>query len=118
MAEHIPCDTIREVILVVTCCDRYQTERAAFIVDYISSQGEFLLIGGPAVFACVQCSQLFICSFAKHLPLRKPTPNDQLHTLCASASNCYTCVTTILKQVQWKNRKMLIFVETPSLLHS
>lgn len=117
MAEHIPCDTIREVILVVTCCDRYQTERAAFIADYISSRGEFMLIGGPAVFACVQCSQL-ICSFVKHLPLRKPTPKAQVHTLTASASNCYTCVTTILKQVQWENRKMLIHAETPSVLHS
>lgn len=85
MAGHIPCDTIREVILVVVCCDRYQTERTAFIVDYISSHGEFMQIGGPAVFACVQYSQL-ICSFLKRLPLRKPPPNDQPRRFKASAT--------------------------------
>ncbi len=72
IAEHIPCDTMREVILVVTCCDRYQTEWAAFIVDYISSRGEYMQTVRPAVFACVQCSRL-ICSSSKAPPLPQTT---------------------------------------------
>lgn len=89
MAEHTACDTIREVIFVVTCCDRYQTDRTAFIVDYISSHEEFMQIGPPAVFCMCSVFEAHLLDFWSSTPSpppNKPPPNDQPHRLNASAS--------------------------------
>lgn len=109
MAGHNPCDTIREVILVVTCCDRYQTERTAFIVDYISSHGGFMQTGSPAVFACVQYSQL-ICSFLKH---PHPPPQNAQRIIRCKKLDIYGKINPVseklhfTKKVKMKNLLLL-----------
>lgn len=73
MADRVPCDRIGEAILVVTCCDRYQTERAAFRADCVSSHWEHWC--RPHVLLSSHVFSLHGSSahFWKHLPLRQPS---------------------------------------------
>lgn len=89
MAAHLPCDSIRQVTLVVACCNRYQTERAAFIVDYISSH------------ACRLDLPLSLTAFSirsSSAPSSNAPTHDRPYRF---VSICFICIELTASETRW-----------------
>lgn len=82
MSERILCDVGREVILVVTCCDRYRTKKEGFNhrFNFIPRRADAYCA------ACVQSAPLICSSLRPSSSTNTPPPNHQPRTFKGSAS--------------------------------